>query len=174
MSDLISTPPAPASPVNSKVGADGWFPDVDINKLRQGVRLGENIVPHERIVPAIEGAILTALRNLADWRAVHASAGIASLEDVPDTMLVAGEPVAIEINGEPRTVILWQRIVRHYTAADLADQYRDLIATDQQVQRSDEERVTGDQHRRIAHNAVADLLSIGVAEKSMRNSVELI
>lgn len=165
MSDLISTPPAPASPVDSKVTVDGWFPDVDVNALRRTVRIGENIVPHERLVAAIEGAIITALRNLATWRSMHAAAGVAGLADVPD---------AVEINGQPRAVTLWERIVRHYTAADIADQYRDLVATDQQIQRSDEQRITGDQHRRMAHNAVADLMSIGVDTPVQRNSVELI
>lgn len=165
MSDLISTPPSPASPPASKVTVDGWFPDVDVTELRQRVRMGENIVPHDRVVAAIEGAILTALRNLAAWRAVHAAAGVASLAAVPDT---------VEINGVPRAVILWDRIVRHYTAAAIADEYRDLVAADQQVLRSDEERITGDQHRRMAHNAVADLQSIGADAPVLRNSVELI
>lgn len=165
MSDLISTPPSPASPVDSEVTVDGWFPDVDVNELRKAVRMGENIVPHERLVAAIEGAILTALRNLAAWRSGHASAGIANLAAVPDP---------VQINGEPRPVILWQRIIRHYTAAQIADEYRDLVATDQQIQRGEEQVITGDQHRRYAHNAVADLQSIGPDAPVLRNSVELI
>lgn len=174
MSDLISTPPSPASPVNSKVAVDGWFPDIDVTALRATVRLGENIVPHDRLVAAVEGAIITALRNLANWRAVHASAGIASLADVVDTVDVGGVLQPVFINDKPRPTVLWERIVRHYTAASIADEYRDLVATDQQVLRSDEERITGDQHRRMAHNAVADLQSIGAAAPVLRNSVELI
>lgn len=165
MSDLIFTPPSPASPADSMVTVDGWFPDVDVNDLREKVRMGENIVPHDRLVAAIEGAILTALRNLAAWRAGHAGAGIANLAAVPDT---------VEINGEPRTVILWQRIIRHYTAAQIADDYRDLVATDQQIQRGEEQVITGDQHRRYGHNAVADLQSIGADAAVLRNSVEII
>lgn len=173
MSDLISTPPSPASPASSKVTVDGWFPDVDVNALRKSVRMGENIVPHERLVAAIEGAILTALRNLAAWRAFQAAAGIAALADVPDTIDIGGVPTPVEVGGEPRTVILWQRIIRHYTAAQIADEYRDLIATDQQIQRGEEQVITGDQHRRYGHNAVADLQSIG-GDTVLRNSVELI
>ena len=165
MSDLIFTPPAPASPADSKVTVDGWFPDIDVNDLREKVRMGENIVPHDRLVAAIEGAVLTALRNLALWRSAHASAGVANLAAVPDP---------VQINGEPRPVILWQRIIRHYTAAQIADEFRDLVATDQQIQRGDEQVITGDQHRRYAHNAVADLQSIGADASVLRNSVELI
>lgn len=174
MSDLISTPPAPASPVDSKVTVDGWFPDIDVTAVRKTVRMGENIVPHERLVAAIEGAIITALRNLAAWRAMHAAAGIADLGAVSDTVDVAGVPQPVLINGRARTLVLWERIIRHYTAAPIADEYRDLLATDQQVQRSEEQRITGDQHRRMGHNAVADLLSIGAAAPVLRNGVALI
>ncbi len=174
MSDIISTPASPASPVDSKVEADGWFPAVDCNKLRDEIRLGENIVQHKRLVAAIEGAMVHAFRQLVDWRAERAGAGAATLADVPDTMTIAGEEVPVTINGEPRAVILWDRIVRYYAAAELADGYRDLIATDQQSQRSDERRISADDYRRMAHNAVADLMSIGAAESVARNSVELI
>lgn len=165
MSDLISTPPSPASPADSKVAADGWFPDVDCNDLRDEVRLGEGIVPHKRLVAAIEGAMLHAFRALSDWRTTHAAAGIASLADVPDT---------VTIGGDPRPVVLWRRIVRYYAAAEIADGYRDLIATDQQSQRSDERRVSADDYRRMAHAAVADLRSIGADASVQRNHAELI
>lgn len=165
MSDLISTPPAPASPIDSEIAIDAWFPPIDVNELRDSVRLGENMVTHPRLVAAIEGAILTALRNLAEWRTAHATAGVASLDTVPDT---------VSIGNTPRTVILWRRIIRHYTAAQLADEYRDLVAADQQVQRAEEQRSLADHHRRMAHHAVADLLSIGADTPVQRNGVELI
>jgi len=167
MSDLISTPASPASPANSTVEADGWFPAIDCNALRASVRLGENIVPHDRLLAAIEGAMLTAFRQpaLTSWRTLHASAGAENLAAVPDT---------VTIGGEPRTVVLWNRIVRYYAAAEIADGHRDLIATDQQSQRSDERRQSADDYRRMGHDAVADLLSIGAEESVPRNSVELL
>jgi len=165
MSDLISTPPSPASPADSKVAADGWFPDIDCNDLRDEVRLGEGIVTHQRLIAAIEGAMLHAFRALADWRALHAGAGVASLDAVPDE---------VTIGGDPRPVVLWRRIIRYYAAAEIADGYRDLVATDQQSQRSDERRVSADDYRRMAHAAVADLRSIGAATPVQRNHAELI
>jgi len=167
MSDLISTPASPASPANSTVEADGWFPAIDCNALRARVRLGENIVPHDRLVAAIEGAMLTAFRQpaLIAWRTLHARAGAEDLAAVPDT---------VTIGGEPRTVVLWNRIVRYYAAAEIADGHRDLIATDQQSQRSDERRLSADDYRRMGHDAVADLISIAAEESVPRNSVELL
>lgn len=166
MSDLISTPPSPASPANSMVEADGWFPAIDCNALRDRLRLGDNVVPHARLVAAIEGAMIHAFRQLADWRALHAAGGVATLADVPD-----GD---IEINGKTRAEIIWERIVRYYAAAELGDGHRDIVAADQQSQRSDEKRLSADDYRRMGHNAVADLMSIGVDAPVARNSVELI
>lgn len=166
MSDLISTPPSPASPVDSKIEADGWFPAIDCNALRDRLRLGENVITHARLVAAIEGGMIHAFRQLADWRALQAGAGVAALAEVPDN--------DIQINGLTRAEIIWERIIRYYAAAELADGNRDLVAADQQSQRNDEKRITADDYRRMGHNAVADLMSIGAATPVARNSVELI
>lgn len=165
MSDLISTPPAPASPIGSTVTADGWFPPIDCNALRDALRLADTNISQARLVAAIKGAMLQAFRQLAAWRSIHAAAGVAELAAVPDD---------ITIDGEPRTVELWDRIVRYYTAAELADGHRDIVAADQQSQRSEEKRLSADDYRRMAHHAVADLTSIGVDAPVQRNHVELL
>lgn len=165
MSDLISTPASPASPADSQVVADGWFPPIDVTSLRDEIRLGEGVVPHKRLVAAIKGAMLHAFRQLAAWRSGHAAAGVTALADLPDD---------ITIDGEPRAVELWNRIVRFYAAAEVADEYRDLVAADQQSQRADDRRISADDYRRMGHAAVADLLSIGAETLVQRNSVELI
>jgi len=165
MSDLISTPPSPASPVNSQVVADGWFPPIKCDDVRDTIRIGEGIVTHARLVAAIKGAMLQAFRQLSNWRSAHADMGVAELADVPDD---------ITIDGEPRAVELWNRVIRYYVAAELADGHRDLVATDQQSQRSDEKRLSADDYRRMAHHAVADLVSIGVDTPVQRNHAELI
>lgn len=166
MSDLISTPPSPASPPDSMVAADGWFPAIDCNALRDRLRLGDSGVPHKRLVGAIEGAMIHAFRQLAAWRTLHAAGGVAALADVPDD--------GIQINDQTRAEIIWERIIRYYAAAELADGHRDIVAADQQSQRSDEKRLSADDYRRIGHNAVADLMSIGVDTPVARNSVELL
>lgn len=171
MSGLISSPPAPVSPEASTVGADGWFPDIDVNAIRAAIRMGEGVVTHDRLVAAIEGAMLTALRELADWRAVHAAAGVAQLIDVPDLDPITENP--IQINGRTRAEVIWERIIRFYTAAEVADLHRDLTATNEASVLNENERQTADDYRRIAHHAVADMRSIGAA-KVQRNQVDLI
>lgn len=172
MSGLISSPPAPVSPEGSIVGADGWFPDVDVSAIRAAIRMGEGVVTHDRLVAAIEGAILTALRALADWRALHASAGVAELADVPDDDPILERPIMI--NGRPRAVLIWERIIRFYAAAEVADLHRDLTATNEAAVRNEEERLTADDYRRLAYAAVADMRSIGATAPVQRNQVDLI
>ncbi len=164
MSGFIATPPAPASPVNSTVEADGWFPAIDVNRVRDTLRIGEGVVIHERLVAAIEGAMITALRQLAEWRSAFAVLGIERLIDIDD----------IEIGGRKRTEVIWERIIRYYAAAEIADLHRDLVASDQANIRSENERVTADDYRRMAHHAVSDLLSIGAEEPVPRNRVSLV
>lgn len=167
MSDMISTPPAPASPVNSTVGADGWFSDIDVNAIRDTIRMGEGIVTHARLVAAIEGAMLTAMRQpaLRDWRTAQIALGHDDLASVePDLM----------VNGRTRPEVIWERIIRYYAAAELAEINRDLIATDQATIRADNERMTADDYRRLGHDALADLINIGAAQSVARNAVELI
>jgi Phage head completion protein (GPL) len=167
---LVSTPAAPASPQGSNVVADGWFPDVDINALRDKIRIGDGIVTHVRMVSAIEGAMVSAFRALATWRTKQALAGVVAMEDI-------GEAV---INGKTLAVVIWERIITYYTAAELADTNRDVSATDQGSIRADEERLSADDYRRMAYHAVADMLSIPApgedaeAVKAPRNTVSLI
>lgn len=164
MNGFVSTPPAPASPEGSAVTADGWFPDTDVNSLRDTIRIGEGVVTNPRLVAAIEGAILTAFRALGTWRSAHAAAGVAALADVP----------CDQINGRPAAVLIWERIIRNYAAAEIADLHRDVSATDLGNQRADSERLTADDYRRLGHAAVADMLSIGADLPVSRNRVELI
>ncbi len=150
MTNFVATPSDPETPDNAMVEVDGWFPAISLSSIRATVRIGEGVVTHARLVAAVEGAIITALRALAAWRSAHASAGVASLETLPD----------IAMAGSTRPVILWQRIIRYYAAAEIADNHRDITATDEGQIRASEENMSADEYRRQAHNAVADLISI--------------
>ncbi len=172
MNGFVSTPPASVSPEDSTVGADGWFPDVDVNSVRAAIRIGEGVCTHERLVAAIEGAMLTAFRVLSGWRAAQVIAGAASLEDVPNIDVATG--LNREINGRPETVALWERIVRYFAGAEVYDLHRDVSATDQGNIRAEDRVFTADDLRRLGHNAISDLASINVAVKVQRNVVELL
>jgi hypothetical protein len=70
-SPLISLPPNPASPANSTVAGDDWWPAIDRNAARDALRLGE-IVSDARLVAGLEGAWLTITSDLAEWQAALA------------------------------------------------------------------------------------------------------
>lgn len=163
MTGLVA--PAPAADANgAQVVADGWFPPVPLATIRDTLRLGEGAIPSARLVAATEGAILSALRELSDWRSGHASNGKANLEAV----------TAQTVNGVNMAVQLWLRAVRYLAAAELADGHRDLAATTEGSDRAEAKDQTADGYRRIAHHAIADLLSIGAEERAPRNRVSLV
>lgn len=164
MTGLVPYPAANADPADAQVVADGWFPPVTLAAAREIPRLGDGTVPTARLNAAIEGAMLTAFRLLNAWRSTHAAAGIASLVGV----------TPLTLNGRNRAVVLWERIVIYSAAAELQGQYRDISATDDGLDRAAEKVMTADDSRRIAHAAVADLLSIGADRPVLRNAVELI
>jgi hypothetical protein len=164
MTGLVPYPAPGTDTANAQVVADGWFPPVTLAAAREIPRLGEGTVPTARLTAAIEGAMLTAFRLLAVWRSTHAAAGVASLAGVTD----------LTLNARNRAVVLWERIVIYSAAAELQGQYRDISATDDGLDRAAEKVLTADDSRRIAHAAVADLLSIGPEKPVLRNAVELI
>lgn len=158
MSGFIATPPQPASPAASSVEADGAFwPDVDVNGLRAALRLGDGVVTHERLVAAIEGAIIATMDELGGWQARQIAAGFDKLAEV--------QPLGT-INGEPTTVSLWNRAVRFATAAEIADSYADLTATTEGTDRATEKRITADDYRRMATAATRSLARRGAQDSA--------
>lgn len=153
MSDLIALPAKPASPPASGLAVeDGFWPEVDFNDLRAKLRLGDTLTTHERLAGAIEGAIITVIDDLADWAARQQAAGIDRLVDV--------DP-ATKLDGTTFTEILFQRAVRYYAAAELADGHADLTATSEGTDRAQDKRVIADDYRRLAVAAIRALLRRG-------------
>ncbi|GGZ02758.1 head completion/stabilization protein [Novosphingobium colocasiae] len=163
MTGLISVPAAPNDPADAAVVADGWFPPVTLESVRDRLRLGDGTVTTARLTEAIESAMLHAFRELAEWRTARVLAGAASLDQVTDQ----------QVNGQNHAVMLWGRIVRYFAGADLASDYRDISATNTGLDRAVEKDETSDELRRRALAAVADLRSIG-GDPVPRNRVELI
>ncbi len=162
MAGLVSPPPS-TDPADANIAADGWFPPVAMATIRDTIRLGEGVVTTQRLEAAMEGAILSGLRDLAEWSIARALEGATELAQVTDA----------QIGGRNMAVLLWERVVRYYTAAELADQHRDITATDEGLDRAEEKAVTADYYRRLAYAAVADLASIGGAPV-LRGKVSLV
>lgn len=162
MTGLVAPPPKQDQP-DQAVEADDWFPPVLLEPIRNRVRLGDGVVTTERLVSAIEGAILTATRELADWQASRQAEGASELADVTDRQMA----------GSNLAELLWQRAVQFLAAAELADLHRDVSATADGLDRAEEKSTTGEEYRRLAWHAIADLTSIG-GDRQPRNRVELV
>lgn len=158
MSSFIAVPRSPASPANSIVEGDGWYPDIDCNAMRDALRLGE-MVTHARLSGAIEGAQVTVEGELADWRTGWERAGAANLEAVePDR----------KSGGIHRLTLIYTRAVRFHAAAELSETHRDLTATQDGQARAETEATTAEEYLRRATHAVRDILGV------TRTVVELI
>jgi hypothetical protein len=167
MAGLSANPPAPLDPIDAQVIADGWFPAIPLALMRKGVRLGDGSISTERLTGSIESAMVTAFRQLSEWRTAHALAGASVLADVTTR----------ELNGENYAVKLWQRLIQSLTAADLFAGNRDISATDKGLDRAADKEDSADEYYRRAWAAVADLRSLnpdGTETDVPRNRVELI
>lgn len=147
----ITAPPDNFEPAGTTIAADGWFPAVETESVRQTIRLGDGVVTQPRLIAAIEGAMISALRALSAWRAVQVLDGHAQLADI----------TAQTINERNQAEAIWERIIRFFAAAELADIHTDISATEEAIDRAEEKRLTADDYRRMAYHAVADLQSLG-------------
>lgn len=162
----LTAPPDNTAQAGQVIAADGWFPGIDTGEVRKRIRLGEGSVTEDRLKEAVIGAILSGLKALSVWRTARALEGKGDLQSVTEDQ-VAGQNVA---------VILWQRVIVYYAAAELLDGHTDVAATDDALDREDQKRLTADSYRRKAYEAVADLRAIGAPDGTAhgRNRVDLI
>lgn len=160
MNGLSSYPADLPDADDAKVVADGWFPSIKLARVRALGQLGGAISP-DRLTMAIEGAMLSAFRLLADWRKTRVLAGAAQLADVTE----------LQLNERNLAEVLWERIVAYYAKADIFADDTDISATDKGMDRGEDKALRSDEARREGHAAVADLLSIGEAEPVQRNKV---
>lgn len=167
MAGLSANPPSPLDPANAQVVADGWFPAIALDLVRKGVRLGDGSISTERLIASIEAAMVSAFRELSEWRTAHVLDGAASLSAVTTRQL----------NGANYAVKVWQRLILSLTAADLFAGNKDISATDKGLDRAADKEDSADEYYRRARAAVADLrcLAPGGTEIDVaRNRVELI
>jgi hypothetical protein len=163
MSSFTPSPISPPDDLDAQVVADGWFPPVKLAYVREGMNIGGSSITQLQLTSAIEGGMLSALRQLSAWRTDRALAGAASLDQVTTETL-----------GDTNlAVLLWNRAVGYYASADLAAGNRDISATDSGLARASEKAELADEYRRSGHAAIADLLSIGGASVA-RARVEML
>lgn len=141
--------PAPATPEDTIILGDGWFPSIDVNAMRDVMRIGTSVTD-ARLIPALENAISHVTDQLWDWRMAKQEDGKASLSDVSDR----------KTGDKNRLEFLFIRAVQHSAEAELFDQYNDISATGKNEDLSETKRMSADDSRRASVHAIRDIMGV--------------
>lgn len=150
-----TTEPAALAP--EPLAHDGWWPGVDLTRLRAEARLRDSVTG-ERLRDAAIAAMIWVGEQLAAWQIVQLAAGHVELAAVLD----------IEIAGERRLAILYRQAVTAFAKASLVERYRDFDLTGAGERRVEELDASVGELRRDAIHAVRAILG------RTRTDVELI
>jgi hypothetical protein len=150
MSGFIASPPSPASPAGAKVTGGTFWPEIDLNKFRDAMRIGGSEITDARLMPALSDAIVSVGRDLKAWRLANIAEGYTTLAAVPCD--------DDEIDGETAYVGLWRRAVYATATADLVETHRDITATAEGARRAEEFMPGAADHRRNAIRAIRAIL----------------
>lgn len=135
---------------------DGFFPEIDLNQMRETVRL-DGTVTTARLRDAAITAVISINGELQAWKAAQIAAGAAQLADVGPRIGGVGVQVSRYLTAVYRTA-----------KADLTERYRDFDATPAGEAKADQLEGTIGDDRRAARWAVRDLLGLP------RSTIELI
>jgi len=160
MSTLVANGGAPAAAANpppeAPIANDGFWPDIDVAKLRASTRLTGNVTP-ERLRKEVIDAVLSVNGELAIYKAKMVGEGWSSADDIGES-----------IDGSRELVHRYLRAVSCRVQAAFADGYRDWDNTRAGDYRADFESIAADDFRRNARWAISDILGIG------RSTVDLL
>lgn len=146
------TPATPAGPAESVLGGGGWWPDVDLLRFRDEMRV-DDAVTLGRIRAVVLTAFLAVTRELYPERERLQLAGAASLADAPGD----------RIDGENLYQHAFRRAVHSLAKAELVEAYRDIDTTRQGDDRADRLEPSADDHRRNARYAISDFRGVARA-----------
>ena len=136
---------------------DGFWPDIDADKLRDAQRI-ESAITNARLEVATVAAMVSVNKDLRSCKLKWQASGHASLAKVP----------ADQIGGKSVLVHSYLRAVYCATSAEVAERYRSYDSTNSGEAKAAEETSSIDEYRRDQRWAVRDLLGVG------RTTVELI
>ncbi|ELW9295697.1 head completion/stabilization protein [Enterobacter roggenkampii] len=119
MNNTVVIPaPRPADAAEPPVKNTFFWPDVDLQQLRDSLRY-EGTVTAQRLRLAVKTAISEVNAELYDWRTEQMAAGFKTLADVS----------AESLDGESEKVTAYLAAVGALTAATIAERYRGYDAS---------------------------------------------
>lgn len=138
----------PSLPEEATVTNDGFFPAIDLQRLRDSVRL-DGTVTALRLRNAVVDAMLHVNDELAGWKAAQVAAGVTGLDQLEPT--IGGEAVQLH-----RYLAAIYRTVK----ADLNEQFRNLDTTKAGVDDADKLLQLVEDERRAAKLAIRAFLGV--------------
>lgn len=119
MNNTVVIPaPRPADAAEPPVKNTFFWPDVDLQQLRDSLRY-EGTVTAQRLRLAVKTAISEVNAELYDWRTAQMAAGFKVLAEVP----------AESLDGESEKVTAYLAAVSALTAATIVERYRGYDAS---------------------------------------------
>lgn len=143
---------APTTTPDELIVNDSFFPNLQLNLIRESVRL-DGSVSNARLKDAAIAAILEINDQLRALKFKTAT---------------LNELATSTIDGKPNTELLYLRAVHSAIAADINEKYRSYDSTSDAQKRAEQLAPTIDDHRRNLRWAIRDLLG------TSRCTVELI
>lgn len=158
MSGFIAGGTVPSNSVpESHINSDPFWPSIDLESLRETLRIGSNVTP-ARLETAVVAAIIGVNRELAAWRVKQQAQGFTALADVP------GE----QVQGKSQYEHLYIRAVQAAAGAEVCERYRGYDTTASGSNNAEEITPTVDDYRRDQRWAIRDFLG------ESRTTVELL
>ncbi len=117
MSTVVIPAPRPAADAEPPVKNTFFWPDIDLQQLRETLRF-EGTISAQRLRLAVKTAISEVNAELYDWRAERMAAGFKTLTDVPAEIF----------DSESEKVTHYLNAVGAITAATIAERYRSYDA----------------------------------------------
>lgn len=138
----------PTLPEEATVANDGFFPAIDLQRLRDSVRLDGTVTPL-RLRNAVVDAMLHVNDELAGWKTAQVAAGVTGLDQL--------EP---KIGGEAAQLHRYLAAIYRTVKADLNEQFRNLDTTKAGVDDADKLLQLVEDERRAAKLAIRAFLGV--------------
>lgn len=150
---LVPSASVPSSHINS----DPFWPSIDLDSMREKLRIDSSVTP-ARLETAVVAGIISVNRDLAKWRSAQQAQGFAALAEVPtDAYLTSAERQH-----------LYVRAVECAAGAEVSERYRGYDSTSSGNKNAEGSTPTIDEYRRDQRWAVRDFLG------KSRTTVELL
>lgn len=146
MSFLANETVTAAPPESVNVANDGFFPDIDLAKLREVVRL-DGTVTDVRLRQAVIEAIININPELADWKDLQLAAGIATLDAMTP-----------RIDGTSYQQQQYLVAIYRTVKADLNEKFSNFDATKSGVDEAERLQLIIDTERRLVRLAIRQIL----------------